>query len=412
MKVLLILERACAHGTGGVISAFKLHCALREAGIDSTIACRLRETDREDCVELPRSDFAELWLGRLGWRLGLNDIHCLSTFRITKLPAFREADLVNLHSGHSNYLNYLALPRIARAKPLVVSLHDMWNFTGHCAYCLDCDRWKTGCGKCQYLDTYPPVARDATRIEWKLKNWAYRRSDMVVTAPSRWLCDVASQSMLGRFPIHFVPNFVDVETHAPQDQAACREQLGLEKDRFVIMFVAAALDDPRKGGDLLLEAIRMLPDYIRRDTTLLLLGDRSEQMADRADVPCKCLGYVVDDKAKAACYNAADVFAIPSRDEVQGRVILEALACARPCVGFDVGGIGESVVHGKTGYLAPAEGAEAFSAALQRLYDDPEKREALGRAGRAHVLGENTMKQHLDAFLEAFNTAVERKKAA
>lgn len=412
MKVLVVLEKARAHGSGGVISCFKLHCALQEAGIESTIACRIREIDRADCVELPRSDFVEKWLGRLGWRLGLNDIHCVSTFKITKFPAFREADLINIHGWHSNYFNYLALPRIAKAKALVASLHDMWNFTGHCAYALGCDRWKTGCGKCPDLNAYPRVARDATHIEWKLKNWAYRHSEMVVTAPSRWLCDVAAQSILGRFPIHFVPNAVDGEIYAPQDQVACRTSLGLPQERFIIMFAAATLDDPRKGGDLLLQAIRMLPERIKANTMLLLLGDGSEAIAAPADVPCKSLGYVIDDEAKAVCYNATDILAIPSRDEVQGRVILESMACTRPCVGFDIGGVGESILHEKTGYLAPAEDVEAFSDGLRRMYENPDERAALGQAARAHVLCNNTMKQHLEAFLGAYHVALDRRKAA
>jgi len=59
MKVLLIHELACRHGSGGVIATYRLHCALRELGIESTIACRRRDTERGDVVDLPRADFLE-----------------------------------------------------------------------------------------------------------------------------------------------------------------------------------------------------------------------------------------------------------------------------------------------------------------------------------------------------------------
>src|SRR5262245_30923744 len=112
MKVLLIHEHGRSFGSGAVVAMYRLHCGLRRAGVESTIACRRRGMDSDDVVDLPRSDRLEDFLGMFSWRLGLNDVHCVSTFKLAKHPAYLEADIVNVHGMHTNFFNYLALPRL------------------------------------------------------------------------------------------------------------------------------------------------------------------------------------------------------------------------------------------------------------------------------------------------------------
>jgi glycosyltransferase involved in cell wall biosynthesis len=77
------------------------------------------------------------------------------------------------------------------------------------------------------------------------------------------------------------------------------------------------------------------------------------------------------------CY--ATLFAALNED--WGLVVLEAMASGKPVIAVDRGGPRESVVHGETGLLCPAE-AEAFAAAMGRLVDDPARAAAMGLAGR------------------------------
>jgi len=412
MKALLIHQRGGPHGSGGVISTYGLHCGLRQAGIDSTLACRLRDVQRDDVVELPRADRRERWLGRLTWRLGLNDIHCVSAFKLPRFQPFRDADVVNIHGWHSNFFSYLALPKLARAKPIVTSLHDLWNFTGHCATPLDCQRWKTGCGRCPYLKVHPPVRRDATRIAWKLKDRACRRSDMIVTAPSRWLARLAEESMLGRFPIRYIPNAVNIDVYKPRDRRACRAEAGLPEDAHLVLFAAAALNNPLKGPDLLLEAIRNLPPEVKSKTALLLLGDQGQAIADAADVPVVDAGFVGREERKACCYAAADVLVLPTRADVQARVLLEAMACGTPCVAFDVGGVGEAVITGRTGYLAKADSAGDLRDGLVAMLADPARRAEYSARCRRFVLDNHTMEHHVDGFIEVYREALDRRRAS
>jgi hypothetical protein len=51
----------------------------------------------------------------------------------------------------------------------MLTLHDAWLLSGHCAHSFDCQRWKTGCGECPDLDVYPASPRDATACNWRRK---------------------------------------------------------------------------------------------------------------------------------------------------------------------------------------------------------------------------------------------------
>ena len=411
MKTLLIQEHGRHFGSGAVVAGWRLHTALQRLGVESTIACRKRGVDDPAVIELPAPGRLERFLGKISWRLGLNDVHCLSTFKVPSLDAFRQADVINLHAGHTNYFNYLALPRICRAKPLVVTLHDLWNFTGHCAVPLDCDRWRTGCGKCPDLETFPPVGRDGTRWEWKLKNRTYKRCDLTVVTPSARLAELARESMLGRFDIRQISNCIDTEIYRPLDKRAARAALGLPPDGRIIMFGATSLAGRVKGGDLLVEALRKLDESVRTDTTLLLLGAGGEAVAEECGLPATSLGFVIEDERKVEAYSAADVFVVPSRWETQALVLLEATACGTPCVGFDVGGIGEVINAGPGGLIAPAEDTDAFAASIATLLTDDALRDRLGRQGREAMVKGYDITSHGKAYLALFEELIEKRAA-
>jgi glycosyltransferase involved in cell wall biosynthesis len=80
-----------------------------------------------------------------------------------------------------------------------------------------------------------------------------------------------------------------------------------------------------------------------------------------------------------------DVFALPSRSDSFGLVLLEAWANGLPNVAYRAGGIADVVRHGEDGFLAPCGDVPALAAALGSLIEDPGTRRRLGRAGQARV---------------------------
>lgn len=340
---------------GAAIAAYRLHQGLINDGVGSKLLVGNPQAESNDVAPTPRSPFIERQTSRLAWRLGLNYVNLLSSFRIPREEFFSEADVVNFHNLHGSYFNYLALPRLTKAKPSVWTLHDMWSFTGHCGYSMDCERWKHGCGHCPYLDVNPPIKRDGTRIEWKLKSWVYSRSKLVVVTPSRWLAQLARESILKSFRIVCIPYGIDTHTFKPSDRLEARARLGLPKDRKIVMFASEDLSDRRKGSDLLERALELLPGSLKSGVLLLLLGGKAKRLDRIGGIEAVSLGYVADDEQKVLAYSAADVFVLPTRIDNLPLVLQESMACGTPMVSFDVGGVRDLVIPGETGYLARPE---------------------------------------------------------
>jgi glycosyltransferase involved in cell wall biosynthesis len=95
------------------------------------------------------------------------------------------------------------------------------------------------------------------------------------------------------------------------------------------------------------------------------------------------LGYVAP--VQRAIEDAAAVI-VPSMGEGFGMVALEAMERARPVIAAEIGGLGELVENGVTGYLVPAGEAEPLADAVVRLASDLPKAAEMGSAGRRRAL--------------------------
>jgi glycosyltransferase involved in cell wall biosynthesis len=86
-----------------------------------------------------------------------------------------------------------------------------------------------------------------------------------------------------------------------------------------------------------------------------------------------------------AIVKAADVMALPSRDEGLPLAVLEAMACGRPVVSTPVGGVPEAVIDGETGLLVRPDDSEALAGAVLRILRDNDLASRLGAAARHRV---------------------------
>lgn len=144
---------------------------------------------------------------------------------------------------------------------------------------------------------------------------------------------------------------------------------------------------PLKGHDLVVEAVGRIPAATR--PRLVVVGDGGdagptlEASAERLGVELD-LRVHVPFREVVALMQHATVVACAQIREPFGLVPLEAMACARPVVAVDEGGLRESVRHGETGLLVPRD-AQALADALARLLGDPDMRARFGATGRADV---------------------------
>ncbi len=393
---------------GAAIAGYRLHQGLLDQGIDSQLLVGQVETSSDRTAAVPDTKrYIENQLYRFAWRFGLNYLNLLGSFDIPKHRFYKEANVLNFHNLHTGYFNYLAIPSLTESKPAFLTLHDMWSFTGHCAYSYDCERWKIGCGKCPYLDVYPAVPKDNTRLEWKLKNWVYSCSNLAIVTPTSWLAEQAKQSILNRFPIHHIPYGINTEAYQPLEPKQCRSLLGIPTGKKVLMFGAQILTDSRKGGDLLLKALQNLPPSLKDETVLLTLGDDSDAIFHAVGMATVNLGYVSNDRLKSIAYSAADLFIFPTRADNLPLVLQESMACGTPMVSFKIGGVPDLIRPGITGYLATPEDAQDLCNGIVQLLEDENLRETMSQQCRAITLEEYPLELQAQRYIELYRQVLQ-----
>jgi phosphatidylinositol alpha-1,6-mannosyltransferase len=210
-----------------------------------------------------------------------------------------------------------------------------------------------------------------------------------VVAAGHFAADEVARVAGRPVPTLVVPPGVDPERFAPmgaEARRAVRRRFGLDVDAPLVLGVSRLV--PRKGFDVLLEAVAPLPPVQVAIAGAGRDRGRLERRARRLGGRAVVLGPVTGDDLPAL-FGAADVFAMLCRDrwggleaEGFGIVFLEAAACGVPAVAGRSGGSHEAVVHGETGYVVEPRDVAAVRDAIARLVDDPALRRALGDAAR------------------------------
>jgi glycosyltransferase involved in cell wall biosynthesis len=278
--------------------------------------------------------------------------------------------------------------------------------TGHCAYSFDCSRWQKGCGQCPYPDAYPAIKRDNTELEWKLKKWIYEQANLIIVTPSQWLMNQAKLSILNRFAIYWIPNGLDTNLYVPLNKQECRRCLQVSRYRYILLTASVNLQDPRKGTDLLIKAINCLPDHLRRDTILLVMGSGGELIKSEIQVDVISFGYVGIDQLKVMIFSAADLFIFPTRADIFGLVAQEAMACGTPTVAFNVGGVPDVVRPGITGLLAEPENPQDLARKIEQLLVDRETRQKMSQNCREVAVQEYDLALQAQRYIQIYQQAL------
>ena len=401
LSVLHISESDAAGGAAR--AAYKIHRGLNGLGHRSRMLVGRKATGDADVRRLKRNNLwraADRACGVVLDRLSLQYVFYPSSFGVARDEWFRSADVVQLHNLHGSYFSFTALPLLSRRRPVVWLLHDQWAMTGHVAYSLDCERWRIGCGSCPYLEEYPRLRRDTTAVLWRMKGAAYARSRLTLVVPSLWLLELVRASpLLRRFSVRHIPNGIDTQTFSPGSKTEARERLSLPADRQIVLFVAADLEERRKGLHLLREALK---GFERRP---LLVAAGRGSIGEDDDV--RSLGPISDEAGLADAYRAADVFAMPTLAEVLGQTAQESIACGTPCISFDRGGITEVVRHLETGYQAAFADVAELRRGLETLLGDQELLDRLSRRCREVAKDEYPVELQVRRYVDLYEEVVE-----
>jgi glycosyltransferase involved in cell wall biosynthesis len=179
--------------------------------------------------------------------------------------------------------------------------------------------------------------------------------------------------------------------------ALARKALGLHPREFVVLQLGRMV--PRKGVDNAIRSIAALRDAFGIGARLLVVG--SDAQGDGCPGPevarlqalSRELGLerqvrFAGQKPRAELrhyYSAANVFVSTPWYEPFGITPLEAMACGVPVVGSAVGGIKDTVVDGRTGFLVPPNDPMAVAERLALLRHHPDRAMRMGREGLRRV---------------------------
>ncbi|MCB0933859.1 MAG: glycosyltransferase [Mycobacterium sp.] len=209
--------------------------------------------------------------------------------------------------------------------------------------------------------------------------------------------------------IRIIHNGVDPAIFATGSDKSALADLDISKDDPVVGIVAALR--PEKDHANLLHAARIVIADIP-DAHFLIIGDgltRSalERLTSELGISSNVhfLGMRSD---ISRLLNAIDVFTLSSKTvECFPIALLEAMACARPAVCTDVGGVGEMVGHGETGFLVPPENPQELAGRLTELLVNPSLAHQMGKAARRRLEDKFTLERSVREAEQAIEEVIQ-----
>lgn len=378
MRVLIINT---SERTGGAaIAASRLTDALRNNGIQAKMLVRDKQTNRDHIIALNKAILKKwkfiqerftIWTSNLFSTKNLFKISIASTgFDITQSPEFKEADIIHLHWINQGMLSLKHIKQIVdTGKPVVWTMHDMWECTAICHHAYTCDSFKTTCRNCQFL-RFPNSNNLAYRVFVK-KLKIFQHAPLNIVTVSNWLAQQAKESTLLRNkPIQVIPNTLSLSQFRLLDPYESRRALNLATNKYIILFGAARVDDPIKGFTILIDAIHHLINkktFLKEELHLVTFGrfKNPEQIIPLIPITHTEMGLVSNSLTLSQLYSAADITVSASLYETFGQTLIEAQACG--CIPISFGNSGQSdiIKHKENGYLAEYLSIESLAKGIE-----------------------------------------------
>lgn len=203
--------------------------------------------------------------------------------------------------------------------------------------------------------------------------------------------------------VKLVYNGVNTTRFAPNQavRLANRKALGLDDADIAIGIVARLA--PVKNHRHLLRSFAQLARDATVPVKLFVVGDGSERMA--LELLCRdlgiatCVSFLGERRDTEALLNALDIYVLPSLSEGMNLTLLEAMSTGLPVVATAVGGNGEIVIDGTTGYLVPLGDETAMRDRLRDLALDEPTRRHYASAGRESVIERFDERKMIDQYL-------------
>ncbi len=346
MKVLFVNCVFNVGSTGRIV--YDLSCYLAEHGHTPVVCYGRGKVNEEPNIYKVSSEQESKYnkvLSRLfGLQLGRSS---LATSRLIRIIMSEHPDVVHLHCLNTHFVNVYRLLGFLKQHKIktVLTLHAEFMYTAGCGCSVDCDKWQTECSHCPRIEVsgrFSRFFRDDAKLSFhKMCDSLRGFKEIKIVGCSDWIVNRASRSpIMNSFPIRTIHNGIAVEYFRRVNSAELRKKLGISTNKKVVLHITPSFKNLVKGGKYLLECARKLPDYY-----FIIVGYDGQQ---EETLPSNILpiAFTTGKDEMAQYYSLADCFALTSIRDNYPTVCLEATCCGLPVVGFDVGGVKETIPEG------------------------------------------------------------------
>ena len=404
MKVVII-NHSDMQG-GAAIVSLRLAHALQEKGVDARMLVIDKQSD-DALVGVMGGKWFNKW-NFLAERLGVflrNGMRRDTLFKIdtgshginiSSHPWVKDADVVCLNWVNQGTMSLKGIKQLAQSgKPIVWTMHDMWNCTGVCHYSFECERYKERCHSCPLLET---KGHDLSTTIQEKKHRLYEQARIHFVAVSHWLAECCKQSTsMADCDLSVIYNAFPIN-----DFDYTRLENGIEgipADKKIIVMGARRLDVEVKGFKELIETTQYIAQNkpeLAEKIHLVLYGDlHDKSLLNKIEVPCTYLGTIASTEQLSRLYRHSDIVLSTALYENLPGTLIEGQASGCLPVTFGMGGQADIVDHLKTGYIAEykdaasvTEGIEwAIGAHVSRqfLHDEVERKFAASKIAQEYI---------------------------
>ena len=386
MKIAII-NKSDLNGGAAVVS-YRLMNALRAHGVDAKmlVSEKLGNDDNVVCyANACRDRYAflaerlQIFLQNGFSRENLFKVDTADFGRdISSHPIVQDADVIMLNWINQGAVSLDCVKRLcATGKPVIWTMHDMWECTGVCHHAYECDRYKQSCGKCMYLKSTSDG--DLSHRTWLKKKEVFSAPNLHFVSVSNWLAGKCRESgLLVDKNVAVIPNTIAVDDYSFVRRS--NVDFEIPQDRKVLVMGAARLDDPVKGFPLLLGSLKWLkvnkPEVAEKLHLILFGSIRDASLLLEIDIPFTYLGSIEEKRVKDVLAHA-DVVLSSSFYETLPGTLIEGMAAGCVPVTFGNGGQGDIVEHLRTGYIAEYKSLEDFARGIEWAVNAGISRETL-----------------------------------
>lgn len=162
------------------------------------------------------------------------------------------------------------------------------------------------------------------------------------------------------------------------------------------------MDSEHKGGDTLLKVLHAL-DHAGLPLCVLTMGGGHIPGKFRF-LQVREMGYLRNEQQYIRCLQASDVYMHPTKADTLPNTLIEAIACATPCVVFEVGGCPEIIREGENGFVVPPGDFDAFVRRVGQLLRDAVLRKQYADRARQIAEADFDLRQTAARYFSLFQT--------